>query len=740
MDKGDSLLEHRKIIWTDALILPGEVDLQSSLIFELARYLGKPVEQVKMRCSTAAADLAQVWRNCRPSTHEEIDHFYQQADTYIYDLTWRHTLAIDDDALIQVEALETALSYHASNVLDFGSGIGSLGLLLARNGLNVTLADVNPFLINYASWRFDRRGMNAQFIDLRLNPLPLAAFDFISAIDVFEHLSDPRTTLVRLASSLRPGGVLFIHFPNCSDETYPMHIWRDYKVLLTPSTIEGLSLEYATDSILILRRSNGLLYTHSRKAELLPEGTGGILLWKHPFGVMLFNSRAFEIIAYLDTPRTAAEIATHLPDFPLVDVTVFLNQLVQRHILISLAPPPTHWPSVSIIVPARNRHSQTRRCIESLLNLIYDRAKLEIIVVDDASDPPLSSALDGLSIKLLRNEVATGQSAARNHASFNAQGEILAFIDNDCEAHPNWLRILVPYFDNSNRLIVAGRTISPLPLNHVAAYESVRSPLDMGDVGIETQQGEVGPFIPSCNFLIRKDLFHELDGFNENMHVGEDIDFVWRANYAGVRIRYVPEGTVFHHHRTHLGAFLRRRLDYGSGEAEWQLRHPMGRKIFAIPLAISCFLITLLLLEQDPKNLVGIVLLASAIISIVTEFAYKYWHLHQISANIPWNKVFGAILREHGASAYHLAESTIRYYSFPLLFATFFWPPLASIMAILFFIPVITDYYLLKPDTSFATFSILYWLDIFAYQLGVWKGCLTRRTLRPLIPTIKLRR
>ena len=86
---------------------------------------------------------------------------------------------------------------------------------------------------------------------------------------------------------------------------HPMHIWHDYKVLLTPSIIEGLSLEYATDSILILRRGKGLLYTPSRKVELLPESNGGILLWKHPFNTILLNSRAFEIMTFLDTPRTS---------------------------------------------------------------------------------------------------------------------------------------------------------------------------------------------------------------------------------------------------------------------------------------------------------------------------------------------------------------------------------------------------------------------------------------------------
>jgi mycofactocin glycosyltransferase len=32
---------------------------------------------------------------------------------------------------------------------------------------------------------------------------------------------------------------------------------------------------------------------------------------------------------------------------------------------------------------------------------------------------------------------------------------------------------------------------------------------------------------------------------------------------------------------------------------------------------------------------------------------------------------------------------------------------------------------------------LLYWLEMTAYQIGVWRGCLERRTLRPLIPILR---
>jgi hypothetical protein len=44
----------------------------------------------------------------------------------------------------------------------------------------------------------------------------------------------------------------------------------------------------------------------------------------------------------------------------------------------------------------------------------------------------------------------------------------------------------------------------------------------------------------------------------------------------------------------------------------------------------------------------------------------------------------------------------------------------------------------LRPETNRASFALLYWLEMAAYQIGVWRGCLKKRTLRPLIPILRL--
>lgn len=240
-------------MWSDALTMPGQSDLASSLVAELAAYLNVPTPDVELRCVTAAFELVHLWETEARASSNQIDAFYDGADAYLYDLTWWHGLTESDSALIQVAALECALANDAVSALDFGSGIGSLGLLFSHHGIRTTLADVNPRLNDYARWRFDRRGLPVDVIDLRRQALPEGQFDLISAIDVFEHLPEPGATVTSLARALRPGGTIFVHFPLGTDPSHPMHLWQSHDVVVSAAREIGLALE--RDGLTLLMRT-----------------------------------------------------------------------------------------------------------------------------------------------------------------------------------------------------------------------------------------------------------------------------------------------------------------------------------------------------------------------------------------------------------------------------------------------------------------------------------------------------
>jgi hypothetical protein len=95
------------------------------------------------------------------------------------------------------------------------------------------------------------------------------------------------------------------------------------------------------------------------------------------------------------------------------------------------------------------------------------------------------------------------------------------------------------------------------------------------------------------------------------------------------------------------------------------------------------------------------------------------------------------VARQHGAALYHLGANVTRYYSLPLLAAALRWPNLRPALALLLLVPAVSDYYRLRPQMALPAFVGLYWLELGAYQLGVWAGCLKRRTLKPLLALLR---
>ena len=99
----------------------------------------------------------------------------------------------------------------------------------------------------------------------------------------------------------------------------------------------------------------------------------------------------------------------------------------------------------SIIIPTYNRPERLKTCLDSLLNLDYPPDNFEIIIVDDGSNQPLDTLVNPyqnqLNLTLIRQN-NSGPAKARNTGANAAQGEYLAFTDDDCTLDQKWLSAL----------------------------------------------------------------------------------------------------------------------------------------------------------------------------------------------------------------------------------------------------------------------------------------------------------
>jgi SAM-dependent methyltransferase len=225
-----ALAEYRES-WKRALILPAHDDLRESLVSELGSYTQcSDLAEVRRRCEQALANLKCEWKNkVLAESRQSIEQFYDETPSMLYELMWWHALGDDLAPLAYVLALHFAQQHGCKSYLDFGAGVGAGALLFAAHGLQTTLADISSSLLRFSAWRLGLRKLPARYLDLKHCHLPSESFDFITAMDVFEHLADPVETVERLWNALKPRGFLYARISADPDEDRPQHIVYDFE-------------------------------------------------------------------------------------------------------------------------------------------------------------------------------------------------------------------------------------------------------------------------------------------------------------------------------------------------------------------------------------------------------------------------------------------------------------------------------------------------------------------------------
>ena len=87
-------------------------------------------------------------------------------------------------------------------------------------------------------------------------------------------------------------------------------------------------------------------------------------------------------------------------------------------------------PTVSAIIPTKKRHCQVQSLIANLGSQDYPAEKLEIILVDDGSDPPCQV---GPTVRVIGHEQSQGTRNSGNEGTAAAAGEIIFILDDDME-------------------------------------------------------------------------------------------------------------------------------------------------------------------------------------------------------------------------------------------------------------------------------------------------------------------
>lgn len=427
------------------------------------------------------------------------------------------------------------------------------------------------------------------------------------------------------------------------------------------------------------------------------------------------------------------EIQSAMSRFPREKVEAFLNDLVRKGFLEQQGLAPlSQYPTVSIIIPVRNRPVEIKECLHSLLALDYPQGKLEVIVVDDASTDGTPHEAAKFPVRLIALKERRQASFCRNLGAEAAKGEILAFMDSDCLADPMWLRELLPAFKDVSIGIAGGLVDSFSTERGLDRYEKVKSSLVVGSWFKRSSEEDRFFYVPSCNLLVRKELFLKLGGFRPELHVGEDVDLCWRMQDAGYHVEYRPVGKIYHKHRNRVVDFCSRRFDYGSSEPLLQHLHDARKKRFLFPPWESLFWILMLsaVWFGEPA------LLFFPLLSSLADILIHGRRLRRAGFKASTRLVALARMRSCGAFFYHCCSFASRYYLVCSLIITPLMPGAGAIVAAMHMLTSMVEFIIKKPNLDPVSFLFYFSLEQVSYQLGVWWGAVKVRRFNSVIPEV----
>jgi len=180
---------------------------------------------------------------------------------------------------------------------------------------------------------------------------------------------------------------------------------------------------------------------------------------------------------------------------------------------------------LSIIIPTFNSAKYIGECLESLKKLDYEKSFSEILVIDgDSKDETADVAKQkGATVYGSATRIIAAQ---RNFGAGMAKGDIFAFIDSDCVAPVNWLKVAIELLKREDVGAVGAEYALP---NDVSWIEKT------WDNNIEKCNGEVD-WLPSGNLIVKREAFEKIGGFREDLITSEDVDFCERLRKAGYKI------------------------------------------------------------------------------------------------------------------------------------------------------------------------------------------------------------
>jgi GT2 family glycosyltransferase len=231
------------------------------------------------------------------------------------------------------------------------------------------------------------------------------------------------------------------------------------------------------------------------------------------------------------------------------------------------------FPAITVVVVNWNRRELLRACLQSLGRQTHP--DFDVVVIDNGStdgSPELVREISSsypVPLRLIVNLSNRGFCAANNQGFAASRSELVALLNNDAEAEPEWLTALETVIRQADSVGMAA--------SKILVWEDPRRIDKAGHLmypdgqnrGRGSGQLDVGQFDrieetlwpDGCAAMYRRAMLDDVGGFDEDFFAyADDAELGLRGRIAGWTCLYAPGAVVRHHRGATLGLGSGRRI------------------------------------------------------------------------------------------------------------------------------------------------------------------------------------
>ena len=230
-----------------------------------------------------------------------------------------------------------------------------------------------------------------------------------------------------------------------------------------------------------------------------------------------------------------------------------------------------NWPSVDVLVAARDEENVVQRLIERLSSIKYPQGKLSVWIIDDGSQDKTSELVEELiknksNFQLLRRSRSAGggKSGALNYALTKIKGDWLFILDADAQLHEEALLRIVQFANDGKwSALQLRKSVVNTNQNLLTSMQSMEMAMDA-----VIQKGRLlgGGVVElrGNGQLIQRSAIEKCGGFNEET-VTDDLDLSFRLLISGALVGIVWDPPVQEEAVEKFSALLKQRERWAEG-------------------------------------------------------------------------------------------------------------------------------------------------------------------------------